>query len=158
MFGILKRKVKLFAPVNGKIVALKDVPDKVFASEMMGKGVAFTLESGTVYAPCSGEITMVPNSMHAIGMKTGNQAEVLLHIGLDTVNLNGKGFTALVHVGDKVKLGDPLVTVDRELINKLGYNLVTMMIVTNSNDYDVTLGSEETVSAGETEVLMINQK
>lgn len=158
MFGILTKKVKLFAPVNGKIVALKDVPDKVFASEMMGKGVAFNLESGTIYAPCSGEITMMPNSMHAIGLKTRNQAEVLLHIGLDTVSLNGEGFNALVHVGDKVKLGDPLITVDCELISKLGYNLVTMMIVTNSNDYNVTLSSEETVAAGETEILMINQK
>ena len=95
MFGFKKKikSVELVSPVNGKMICLKDVPDKVFASEMMGPGVAFISSDGKVYSPCDGELVTVFPTKHALGIKTNNGAELLLHFGLDTVNLEGEGFT-----------------------------------------------------------------
>ena len=89
MFGFKKKtkSVELVSPVNGKIICLKDVPDKVFASGMMGPGVAFISSDGKVYSPCDGELVTVFPTKHALGIKTNNGAELLLHFGLDTVNL-----------------------------------------------------------------------
>ena len=89
MFGFKKKikSVELVSPVNGKMICLKDVPDKVFASEMMGPGVAFISSDGKVYSPCDGELVTVFPTKHALGIKTNNGVELLLHFGLDTVNL-----------------------------------------------------------------------
>lgn len=157
MLNIFKNKVTLTAPVSGRSVTLSNVPDKVFSSGMMGQEIAFDFDTETIYAPCAGEVTMVPKTAHAVGIKAGNKVEILLHIGLDTVNLNGKGFTMLVNVGDHIKLGDPLVKIDRNLITSAGYNLITMMLVTNSADFKVDMESAETVIAGKTEVITIEK-
>lgn len=126
----------LTSPVNGTPIPLKEVNDPVFAQEMMGKGVAVTPEKGIIYAPADGELTIVHDSKHAYGLKTSHGAEVLIHIGIDTVKLNGEAFETDKKYGDLVKKGDILGTVDLDTIKKAGFDPTVMMIVTNTNDYE----------------------
>ncbi|GEN94005.1 PTS sugar transporter subunit IIA [Pediococcus ethanolidurans] len=160
MLNIFKKKVKkvsLVAPVSGETVELSKVPDKVFASGMMGKGIAFNFDSNEIAAPCDGKITMIPDSLHAFGITADNGAEILIHIGLDTVNLKGEGFTKLVEVGSHVKAGKPIIKVDHEAILAKGYNLVTMLLVTNSDDYTVEIKKVDKVEAGQSEVVTVEK-
>ncbi|WP_321388226.1 sucrose-specific PTS transporter subunit IIBC [uncultured Enterococcus sp.] len=126
----------LTGPVNGTPISLKEVNDPVFAQEMMGKGVAVIPEKGIIYAPADGELTIVHDSKHAYGLKTSHGAEVLIHIGIDTVKLNGEAFETDKKYGDLVKKGDILGTVDLDAIKKAGFDPTVMMIVTNTNDYE----------------------
>lgn len=141
MFQIFKKKepVILYAPVTGTSIALDNVPDPVFAQKMMGDGIAFMPETNTICAPCNGKITMVANTLHAVGITADNGAEILIHIGLDTVNLNGKGFTALVNVGDKVKLGTPLIQIDMSFMKKQEMVLTTPLVVTNTSEFSLVI-------------------
>ena len=131
MFGIFKKKenITLYAPVTGKTIAITQVPDKVFAEKMMGDGIGFQFEDAIVYAPCDGIITLVAHTSHAVGITAKNGAEILLHIGLDTVNLNGQGLHAFVQTGDKVKKGTPLIEIDR----------ASPMVVSNTSQYKMTI-------------------
>ncbi len=145
MFKLFKKTddtCKLFAPVNGKTIALENVPDKVFASKMMGEGMGFEYEGNTIYAPCDGKITLVANTLHAIGITSENGAEILIHIGLDTVNLNGNGFKKLINQGDKVKKGTPLIEIDRQFMKEQNINLITPMVVTNAANYEINVIDE----------------
>lgn len=142
MFNIFKRTsndCELFAPVNGKTIFLKDVPDKVFADKMMGDGVGFEFDGNVIYAPCDGKISLIANTLHAIGIATKNGVEILIHIGLDTINLNGKGFKKLINQGDKIKKGTPLIEIDRELMKEKNINLITPLIITNSANYELEI-------------------
>lgn len=125
----------LAAPVKGTPISLKEVNDPVFAQEMMGKGIAIVPEKGTIYAPADGELTVVYDSKHAYGLKTTHGAEVLIHIGIDTVKLNGEGFETTRKYGELVKKGDILGTVALGAIKQAGFDPTIMMIVTNTNDY-----------------------
>ena len=124
------------SPLIGNIVPLNRVSDQVFASGAMGKGIAIEPSDGVLHAPADGKIIMTFKTGHAIGMKTKNGAEILMHIGMDTVNLQGKGFDTLVEKDQKVKAGDPLIKFDIDLIKKAGYPVTTPMVVTNSQDFD----------------------
>ncbi|WP_119317026.1 PTS sugar transporter subunit IIA [Companilactobacillus formosensis] len=160
MLNIFKKKVKeveLVAPVNGKAVDLSEVPDKVFASGMMGEGIAFKYTGDTICAPCDGKITTIPNTMHAFGIIAENDAEILVHIGIDTVNLKGEGFKKLVNEGDKVKAGDPIIKLDRSLIESKGYNLITPVLITNSKDYSVEIQNIGDVNAGKSVIASVNK-
>ncbi|MEG0166175.1 PTS sugar transporter subunit IIA [Anaerorhabdus sp.] len=134
MLNIFKKKKlsELYAPVIGESLSLDCVPDPVFSSGMMGDGVAFKYEGDTICAPCDGEIVLVANTKHAIGIRA-NGIEILIHVGLDTVNLQGEGFKVLVHVGDKVKQGAQLLKVDRKLMDDHHINLITPMIITTKD-------------------------
>ncbi|KAF9404577.1 hypothetical protein HW555_014272 [Spodoptera exigua] len=125
----------LAAPVKGMLISLKEVNDPVFAQEMMGKGIAIVPEKGIIYAPADGELTVVYDSKHAYGLKTTHGAEVLIHIGIDTVKLNGEGFETTRKYGELVKKGDILGTVALDAIKQAGFDPTIMMIVTNTNDY-----------------------
>lgn len=126
----------LVSPENGKIMPLSEVKDDVFSSGAMGKGIAIEPTDGVLHAPADGKIIMTFETGHAIGMKTKTGAEILMHIGMDTVNLQGKGFDTLVEKDQEVKAGDPLVKFDIDLIKKAGYPVTTPMVVTNSKDFD----------------------
>lgn len=123
------------APISGKVESLKDTNDKVFSSEMMGKGAAIIPESNEVVAPADGTITVSYPTGHAYGIKTSDGADILIHLGIDTVNLKGKGFESSIKQGNKVKKGDLLGTYDYELVKKEGYDPTVMVVVTNTNDY-----------------------
>ncbi len=126
----------LAAPVKGTPISLKEVNDPVFAQEMMGKGIAVIPEKGIIYSPADGELTVVYDSKHAYGLKTTHGAEVLIHIGIDTVKLNGEFFETTKKYGDLVKKGDVLGTVDLDAVKQAGFDPTVMMIVTNTNDYE----------------------
>lgn len=131
----MELKHHLVAPVDGTCVDLKNVPDEMFADKIMGDGVAFLYEGDTLYAPCSGVIQVVAETKHAIGIVCETGLEVLLHVGVETVNLNGEGLETLVRIGQHVELGTPLLKIDRASMKKANINLITSMILTNGKDY-----------------------
>ena len=134
------------APVTGNVIPVNQVKDEAFASEEMGKGVGIEPENGKVYAPFDGNVDAVFPTGHLVGLSDGNGAEVLIHIGVDTVKLEGKGFTTYVAQGDKVKKGDLLVEFDVELLKKEGYDTTVMFITTDtSKDVQVLSGRKEAV-------------
>lgn len=134
------------APVTGNVIPVNQVKDEAFASEAMGKGVGIETENGKVYAPFDGNVDAVFPTGHLVGLSDGNGAEVLIHIGVDTVKLEGKGFTTYVSQGDKVKKGDLLVEFDVELLKKEGYDTTVMFITTDtSKDVQVLSGRKEAV-------------
>lgn len=138
MLGMFKKKkVALYSPVNGKMISIEETSDEVFSSKMMGEGVAFVLEDRWICAPCDGRVSMIPATLHAFGITTANQAEVLVHVGLDTVDLDGEGFEQLVAQGDSVKKGTPILKVDLDFMKDQGIDLTTPMVVTNSSDYKI---------------------
>ena len=151
----LTKKITISSPINGELVPLSEVKDETFASEMMGKGIAINPAEGKVLSPIKGTVEMVFNTKHAIGLKSEDGAEILIHVGMDTVQLEGKYFTSYVKAGDKVKVGDKLVDFDMEAIKKEGYELITPVIITNTMDYlDVLTKENKLVKAGD-EILTI---
>ena len=147
--------IELTAPMKGKCVSIKEVPDPTFAEEILGKGIAVIPQDGHVYAPADGKISTVFPTGHAVGITTADGAEILIHIGLDTVKLNGEHFTALVKTGDAVEVGTPLVQVDLKAVRDAGYDLVTPVLITNSAEVlDVVENSREHVEAGD-EILTV---
>ncbi|MCY7135630.1 sucrose-specific PTS transporter subunit IIBC [Streptococcus gordonii] len=140
----------ILAPVVGEVVALADVNDPVFSSGAMGQGLAIKPSEGVVYAPADAEVTIAFATGHAYGLKTANGAEILIHVGIDTVSMNGEGFNHTVAQGDKVKAGDVLGTFDSAKIAAAGLEDTTMVIVTNTADYaSVTPVGQGTVSKGD---------
>lgn len=127
----------------GNVVKLENVPDEVFASGAMGKGIAIDPTDGTVLAPANAEVTLVFPTGHAIGMRTENGAELLIHVGMDTVSLEGKGFNTLVQVGDKVEAGQKLLEFDLDTIREANLPVISPIIVTNSADFDDVLTTQE---------------
>ncbi|MED4828633.1 beta-glucoside-specific PTS transporter subunit IIABC [Bacillus atrophaeus] len=132
----------IHSPIKGEVKALSEVNDSVFSAEIMGKGFAIVPEEGLAVAPVSGIITAVFKTKHAIGIKSDRGAEVLIHIGLDTVQLDGRHFDVLVKEGDNVSPGDPLVSFDIEKIKAAGYDVITPVIITNTDQYAVTAVKE----------------
>ncbi|CCF26837.1 sucrose-specific PTS transporter subunit IIBC [Leuconostoc citreum] len=126
---------KVDAPVAGQLVDIKTVSDAVFSSGMMGEGVAIEPSGHEIIAPADGEITVAYATKHAYGLKTADGVEVLIHIGIDTVNLAGKGFESQVVQGQQVKKGDVLGTFDKQVISDAGYPVTTMVIVTNTKTF-----------------------
>lgn len=123
------------SPMNGEVVPLEEVNDEVFSSKMMGDGIAILPEDGKVYAPVTGEVTVTMDSGHAVGLTSENGGEVLIHVGLDTVELAGEGFVSHVEKGDKVTAGDLLIEADIDLIKEKGYDPTTIVVVTNTTEY-----------------------
>ncbi len=138
MLSFLKKKEikELKAVLSGNIIPIEQVPEETFASKALGEGIAFEpVNDNIVVAPADGVMTSASETMkHAVGMTLRNDMEVLIHIGIDTVALNGKGYELLVKTGDKVKAGAPLVKFDKEFIESKGYSVITMMIITDSGN------------------------
>ena len=128
--------IQVAAPLDGTVVPLDTVPDPVFAGGVMGPGVAIEPTGTTVYAPGAGVVVAAQPTGHAFGLQLDNGAEVLIHVGIDTVNLKGEGFDVKVKNGDRVETGTPLVTFDRAVIEKAGYPLITPVIVLNGDTFD----------------------
>ena len=138
------------APCKGEVVALSDVKDEVFSSGAMGKGVAINPSEGRIYSPCDGTISVFFPTGHAIGLQATNGAEVLIHVGMDTVNLNGKGFTPKAKAGDTVKKGQLLLEVDLDEIKNAKLSAITPVIITNTADMkDVIATDAKTASVGD---------
>lgn len=142
-----EKEIIISCPVKGKVVPLSEVPDETFSQEMLGKGVAIIPEQNQFYAPVSGEVSVVFPTGHAIGLTNEDGTELLIHIGLDTVQLNGEGFHVKVQQGQKIKQGDLLVEVDLNAIKEKGYSVITPILVTNPDQYQeiekLKVGSSE---------------
>ncbi|MDW8802309.1 PTS glucose transporter subunit IIA [Clostridium sp. A1-XYC3] len=144
MFGFLKKEFKLVAPVSGKVIDLSEVPDPVFSQKMAGDGVGIDSTSDVVVAPADGVISIIFKTNHAFGMLLNNGVELLVHIGIDTVELDGAGFERLIQEGSKVKAGMPVIKIDRNLIKDKGYSLITPVLITNPDNlkelkYDIDM-------------------
>lgn len=158
MFDFFKKKEKsivLHTPCKGKVVPITEVPDPTFAEKILGDGFAVIPEEGKIYAPADGEITMVFDTLHAISLTSTQGTEILIHIGLETVNLKGEPFTPHVKAGDKVKQGDLLMDVDLQKITAAGLNTITPVLICNTDDYkEINLEKEGEVTLQD-EVLKI---
>jgi maltose/glucose-specific phosphotransferase system IIC component/glucose-specific phosphotransferase system IIA component len=140
----------LCSHLNGNIIKLEDVEDEAFSSKVLGEGIAVEPSEGKLYAPCNGKVEMVFGTKHAINIVSSDGCEILLHIGIDTVKLNGQFFEAHVSDGQKINKGDLLITFDIDGIKKAGYKTTTPMIICNSDDYtSITPVAEGAVSAGD---------
>lgn len=139
------------APISGERVALADSPDPVFASGAMGPGLSIKPEGEVVFSPVTGQVVTVAETLHAIGLISDDGVEVLVHVGIDTVEMGGDGFRAFVCAGQRVEAGDPLVTFSKEKIASAGKRDDVFVIVTNSDSFPtVSVFDKGTVSAGET--------
>ena len=147
------QSVVLLAPFDGWAAPLSEVPDPVFAERMMGDGVAIDPLGSVLTAPCDGEIILLHAALHAVTLRAGNGAEILMHIGLDTVALGGRGFTAHVAQGQKVKAGDKLISFDLDQLAQSARSLVTPILVTNGDGF-VVEGRKENVRIGRGQELM----
>ncbi|MGP4038422.1 PTS sugar transporter subunit IIA [Gracilibacillus sp. D59] len=158
LFKKTPTSLQIKAPVTGEILPLDKVPDPVFSQKMMGEGVAIIPKEETIVAPVEGTIIQIAPSKHAIGLKTVDGLEILIHVGLETVSLDGEGFNVLVQEGDHVSVGDKLMVVDFDFIRNKVPHIITPMVITNSNQgnnkFDLTIETE--CEAGKTSVLTVN--
>ncbi len=140
----------LASPLKGKVVKLSEVKDEAFSSGALGMGIAIEPEEGVLYAPADGTVSALFPTGHAIGLTTAGGLELLMHVGMDTVQLDGKGFKAFVEAGEEVKQGQKLLEFDRKLIGEAGYSLVTPVLVTNSDEFEQVEPTEaDKVQAGD---------
>ncbi len=147
----------LCAFTSGEIIPLSQVKDEVFSTETLGKGCAIKSDCGRIYSPCNGTVESVFDTKHAVNIVSESGAEVLIHVGIDTVKLGGRFFEAHVRDGDKIKVGDTLLTFDEEAISDEGYDTTAVLVVCNSDDYEeITLLKEGKTSIGE-ELLKLNK-
>jgi len=135
MFGFLKRKIReINAPADGQIVALESVEDEVFSQKLVGDGVALIPMSNVFTAPIDGTITKIFSTNHAYSIKSPKDLEVMVHIGLETVALEGKGFERLANEGDEVKAGDPIIRVDLAYVREHAKDIITPVIISEDSD------------------------
>lgn len=130
-----KRTELLYAPVSGRAIPLTQVPDPIFAQKLLGEGIAIEPSEGCLRAPCDATVDRIFDTGHAVLLTADFGAEILIHAGLDTVNLAGKPFRVFCNPGDEVKKGDLLIRMDLEAIRSAGYPTVTPMVIANSEDY-----------------------
>jgi sugar PTS system EIIA component len=125
----------IYAPMDGEVIPLKEILDGVFSEGMLGKGCGMKPSVGEIYAPFDGEVILIAPTKHAIGLKSNDGIELIIHVGIDTVKMNGKSFQPFVKAGDKVKCGQSIMTFSISDIEAAGYVTTTAIIVTNSEEY-----------------------
>lgn len=156
---MVNKQEVIYAPLSGQIKNLEDVPDPTFSEKMMGDGLAIDPSDGKVVAPLDGEVVQIFPTKHAVGIRGNSGVEVLIHIGLDTVSLDGEGFEAHVKQGDRVKIGDPLITFDVEFIREKATDVITPVIITNGNELEsIEKINDSTVVGGQSILLNVQTK
>lgn len=149
--------VTLNAPVSGRILSLEEVKDPTFSDHILGDGFAIVPEDGRIVAPADAVIASVPHTNHAISMTTDSGVELLIHVGIDTVELEGKYFNIPVQLGDHVKAGDVLIEVDLNGVKNAGYDIVTPVVVTNMDQY-TSLSATADTAAINTPFLLLEKR
>ncbi|WP_133013829.1 beta-glucoside-specific PTS transporter subunit IIABC [Clostridium cuniculi] len=150
------KKIFISSPIKGETIKLEDIEDAAFATGVLGQGLAIKPTEGKVVAPVSGDVTTLFPSLHAIGITSEEGVEILIHVGLDTVQLEGKGFKAHVKQGDKIVKGQELVTFDIDFIQESGYSIVTPVVVTNYNDYfEIAATESKSLELGDKAITVI---
>ncbi len=145
--------MKIYSPAQGKIIALEDVKDPVFSEKMMGDGIAIIPKYNKIYSPIKGKVTSIFPTKHAFGIVSEDNVEILIHIGLNTVDLKGKYFKLKVKQDDYVEVGDVLVEVDFKKLNKRGYDITTPVVILNKAEY-ASLEYETDKDIGALELIM----
>ncbi|MDD8049049.1 MAG: PTS glucose transporter subunit IIA [Thomasclavelia sp.] len=142
--------MKILSVINGTIKQLENVDDEAFSQKMMGDGIAITPTDGLVVSPCDGKVKMIFPTQHAIGIESNDGVEILIHIGIDTVNMNGDGFIGLIQQGEEVCCGEPVIQFDIDKVNDAGYPIDVMVIVTNmANHKNIKKTSASNVKTGD---------
>lgn len=136
MFGFFKKSFKIVAPMDGKVINLSKVPDEVFSQRLVGDGVAIDSTGDTIVSPANGILKIIFKTNHAFAVVLENGAEILVHIGIDTVELDGYGFERVAEEGKKVKAGDPIIKINRQAIEEKGCSLITPVLITNMEIVD----------------------
>jgi sugar PTS system EIIA component len=161
LFGKKEQKTEetIFSPLSGKVVTIEEVPDPTFGQKMMGDGIAVEPKDGQVVSPVNGEIIQVFPTKHALGIRSETGLEILIHIGLETVNMKGEGFTAFVKEGDKVKVGQKLIDFDLELVKEKAASTITPIVLTNGDILEnIEKSYNDNGIKGETAVLEVKVK
>ena len=156
LFG--KRKLYIYAPVDGDIVPLEQVPDPVFSGKMLGEGLAILPTNGHIHAPINGTVLLVAETKHAIGLRSKDGTEVLIHIGLETVSLKGRGFTVLVNAGDSVSVGQLLIAVDWDFVGVKAKSILTPIVITNSGERQIHYEGSTKCMMGQTVLMTVFPK
>lgn len=159
MFKFLDKfkSIEVCAPLTGKAVALSEVPDAVFAEKMVGDGVAIIPTSGKVVAPCDGKVAQIFPTNHAVGIETVHGFDLLIHVGIDTVELKGEGFKRLVEEGTQVKKGDVLLEVDLQKVQEAGKPIITPCIITTMDQVEIKETVLGEVTAGQSAVIKVKK-
>ncbi|MBP2242155.1 PTS system glucose-specific IIA component [Cytobacillus eiseniae] len=153
-----KEALQIISPLKGDVRSLEEVPDPVFSERLMGEGVAIMPDGGNVCSPIDGTVILVAETKHAIGLRSKDGTEVLIHIGLETVSLQGRGFRMLVENGDPVSVGQELIEVDWEFIRDKAKSLITPIIITNSKEKKVQVKQVIENVVGKTVVMTVSNK
>ena len=150
-----KNKYQVLAPVSGKTLKLDSVPDPVFAEKLTGDGLAIEMASDTVLAPCDGVISLFFETKHAFAITTDEGIQILVHVGLDSIILNGEGLTALKQAGDRVTAGTPVIKADMDVLKKHSINMISPVLVVNFDQVSelCPCNADTAVTAGTDEVL-----
>ena len=155
----VNKNIEIYAPLTGEYVKIEDIPDPVFAQKMMGEGFGINPTEGEVLSPIEGKVDNVFPTKHAIGLKADNGLELLVHIGLDTVQLDGEGFEVLVNSGDTVQVGDPLVKFNLEYISNNAKSVISPVIITNTDQTSaININDVNAIVKGETKVVDVTMK
>lgn len=155
----VNKNIEIYAPLTGEYVKIEDIPDSVFAQKMMGEGFGINPTEGEVVSPIEGKVDNVFPTKHAIGLKADNGLELLVHIGLDTVQLDGEGFEVLVNSGDTVQVGDPLVKFNLEYISNNAKSVISPVIITNTDQTSaININDVNAIVKGETKVVDVTMK
>lgn len=158
IFGKKKDNLELYSPVKGKAIALEQVADKMFAQKVLGDGIAVLPNDGTICAPCDGVISTIAQTKHAFGITASNGAEILVHVGFDTVNLQGEGFQVCAKQGQKVKAHQPVLNVDLKFMEEKQINMTTPVVIANIDDYEITKIIEVGNVTQETQMASVHKK
>ncbi|MDV6251769.1 beta-glucoside-specific PTS transporter subunit IIABC [Vibrio sp. EA2] len=154
--SVNKEYLQINSPLTGEVVPLAIVDDPTFASEIMGQGVAIRPDHGELRAPFNGKVSSVFKTHHSIGLESDDGVQILIHIGLDTVKLDGEGFELLVEADQEITVGQPLILFDLQVLTTLGYDTTTPIVITNSDDYfDVIIASDTYTKSGKTLLTII---
>jgi len=137
-FAPTSAATELFAPAQGRLVKLEEVPDEMFAEKMLGDGFAVDPNNGTFVAPIAGELVVLANTLHAYAIRSAEGVEVLVHIGVDTVELKGQGFSSTREVGERVNVGDAIIYCDLDRVADAVPSMLTPVIVTNGDAFTIT--------------------
>ena len=154
----LEKNLSVLAPISGKIIALEQVPDPVFSGKTLGDGVAIIPEDGKIYSPVNGTVTTVSSTLHAYGFTTTDGVDILVHIGLETVSLNGEGFKVYIKDGDTVKEGDLIAEVDLTYLDKKGISAISPVLICSDTENMTMNTASGKASAGKTEIITLINK
>lgn len=158
MFFKKKKIVSMVSPLTGISVSLEEVPDPAFAQGFIGEGIAIKPTKGVLVAPCDGVVAHMIDTYHSCIIGHDSGIEVLMHIGVNTVNLKGEGFKPLIQTGDQVKQGQPLIEFDIELIERAGYPVITPVIMANGDVVEKLSSSTGEMTAGDTKLFEVQVK